>query len=97
MNAMAERDREICSAILRNLANVAELCEQLADGYSTAGDQENGDYLFQAARRYRQAATAAPGAWAAADRLLTLRAAAAVDPETAACAARDTEEMPRVH
>lgn len=91
---MAERDLEICSAILRNYAQVADLCEQLADDYRTAGDVESSGYMAQAGLRYRQAATAAPGAWAAADRLLTLRATADAGAETAAC---NTQEMPRVY
>lgn len=97
MSAMSELDHEITSSIQRGWQQALELCEQLAAGYHAAGDIPNSQYYDQAVLRYRQAIDGARDAWAHADRLVVLRATVAMDPETEACSARDTEEMPRVN
>lgn len=96
-NGMPDRDHEITASIQRSWQQVLELCEQLAAGYHAAGDAENGAYLDHTVLRYRQAIDGARREWGAADRRDALRELAAIDPETEAYAARDTEEMPRVH
>lgn len=93
----SDRDTEVKSSILRNLDSAARECERHAAGYSAAGDTDSAIDLHTAALRYRQIAARAMGNWADADQLAALRANAAADPETEACAVRDTEEIPRVH
>ena len=101
MSSISDRDAEIRSSILRNLTTVAVDCEALAAGYSADNLTDDAVYMHTAALRYRQLAARAIGNWADADQLTALTANAARDSawdaETAACAARDTEEIPRVH
>ncbi|HEY0935888.1 MAG TPA: hypothetical protein VGD91_19380 [Trebonia sp.] len=93
----SERDAEVCASILRNLLDAARDCEQLAAGYSADGDSESAADTHVAALRYRQLAARAMGCWADADHLASLVANAAADPESEACAAQETQEIPRVH
>lgn len=100
-NGMSDRDTEICTSILRNLEKAARDCEALAPGYAADGDTESVIDMHTGALRYRQLAARAVGCWADADQLTALTASAAhgaaIDAETASCASRDTEEIPRVH
>lgn len=98
-NGTSDLDHEITSSIQRGWEQALGLCVQLGAGYHAAGDVQNAQYYDQAVLRYRQAIDGARDAWAYADRLVVLRATAAADrdAETASCASRDTEEIPRVH
>lgn len=97
MTASADHDAAIRAHILHGLADAAEQCEKKAGDYKAAGDAASADFMAHAAMRYRQAAVSTPGAWAIADQALIELAMAAGNPTTEACAARDTEEIPRVH
>lgn len=97
MSTTSQRDYEVKSSIVRNLDSAARECEQLAADCAAADDIESSVDLHMAALRYRQLAARAPGNWADADALAALTANAAADPDAEAYAARDTEEMPRVH
>lgn len=97
MSATAYRDIDTTAGILRSLHQVANECDYLANGYRADGDPDAADDMDEAARRYRQLIAVAPTAWAGADQIDALCMPPAADAETEACAAQDTEEIPRVH
>lgn len=97
MAATTYRDIDTTTGILRSLHQVANKCDYLANAYRADGAPDAADDMAETARRYRQLIAVAPVAWAGADQIDALCTPAAMDTETAACAAQDTEEIPRVH
>lgn len=96
MSTSAYRDLDARDGILRSLHQCANECDYLANAYRADGAPDAADDLAETARRYRQLIAVAPVAWAGADQIDALCTPPAHDAETAACAAQDTEEIPRV-